>query len=101
MILLCTTPNDKAVYLADKLIEKKVAVCVNIIQNLNSIYIWKNEKISEKESLLIIKGKFKKVHKILKKSHPYEVFELAKIKAKFNKKYATWLKSELKKGKKC
>ena len=100
MILFSTAPKDKASNLANELIDKKAAVCVNLIENLNSIYVWKGEKISENETLMIIKGKFKKVHKIFKKSHPYEVFELAKINAKFNKKYANWLKFTLK-GKKC
>lgn len=103
MILLSTAPSDKALNLANELIDKKAAVCVNLVPNINSVYVWKGEKISDNESLLIIKGKFKKVHKIFKNLHPYEVFELAKINAKFNKKYAIWLKSTLKikKGKKC
>ena len=55
-IILCTCPNKKvAKELTNKLIEAKLAACVNIIPGIESIYMWQGKLENTTEYLLLIK----------------------------------------------
>ena len=55
-IFLVTVPNiDEGKKIANILVESRLAACVNIIQNVFSIYRWKGNIERENELLLIIK----------------------------------------------
>jgi len=72
----------KAANIARILVEKKLAACVNIIPEIQSIYSWKGEICSEKERLLIIKTRrdlFKELQLTVKDLHPYEVPEIIAV----------------------
>ena len=58
------------------LIKQKLAICVNIIPEVNSIYWWDEKVVDEKESLLMLKTKKNKVNKaidLISKLHSYEL----------------------------
>ncbi len=80
-IVCLVTIDDpsKAINIARTLVEKKLAACVNIIPEIQSIYSWKGKVCDEKERLLIIKTRlnmFDKLQTTIKELHPYEVPEI-------------------------
>jgi periplasmic divalent cation tolerance protein len=55
-VFLVTVPNiEEGKKIARVLVESKLVACVNIIQNINSIYSWKGNIEEDNEHLLIIK----------------------------------------------
>ena len=68
--------------IANELVKKKLAACVNIIDGMISIYEWKNELCTENECLMIIKSRktlFDAVKEKIISMHPYEVPEIISI----------------------
>ena len=67
-IYLTTVQTKKdAKQIAEALLKYKAAACINIIEKMTSMYMWKNQICADEECLLIIKSKaelFEKVKKI-------------------------------------
>lgn len=66
---------DEALEIADKLVSEKLAECVNVVNNVLSVYWWKGKKHTEPEVLLIIKGFSTTRQKALDRLyqiHPYD-----------------------------
>ncbi|MFH0825151.1 MAG: divalent-cation tolerance protein CutA [Pseudomonadota bacterium] len=83
-ILCLVTIDDyaKAVEIARRLVEAKMAACVNIIPEIRSVYSWKGKICDETERLLIIKtrrGLFEDLKDAVRAMHPYEVPEIISI----------------------
>jgi len=97
-IVLTTEDPKKAEDLARKLVENRLAACVNVIDIRVSVYYW-NGIVSEPESLLIIKTDDEKVKELadfLKRSHSYEVPEMLAMNAEdLNPDYRRWLREYL------
>lgn len=97
IVVLVTVPNGKGKEIAKKILEKRLAACINI-KEVESMYWW-NEKIEEaKEELLIIKTRkeiFDMLKDFIKSIHPYEVPEIVALDVKdVNIEYLNWLESE-------
>ena len=95
-IFLVTVPNiDEGKKIANILVENKLAACVNIIQNVFSIYRWKGNVERESESLLIIKTIGKNCDLLIQKVveiHSYSNPECVAFKIeKGSKKYLDWI----------
>jgi len=71
-----TTPNiEVARKIAEQVISKKLAACVNILPQMESIYTWKGQIEHEQECVLIFKTTKEKAIKLeetLLEIHPYE-----------------------------
>jgi len=100
IIVYTTIPKNEAKKLAKKIIQEKLAGCINIIDSVNSIYIWQNEIKDEEESLLIIKTKqsvFKTLEDFIINNHPYDVPEIiATPLVNANLEYLNWLDESVK-----
>jgi periplasmic divalent cation tolerance protein len=76
-ILVFITTPDQAIarQIADQLVEKQFAACVNIIPDIQSIYRWQGKVQKEGEVLLIVKTRLQHLHTHLipevKVLHPY------------------------------
>ncbi|ACO04167.1 MAG TPA: divalent-cation tolerance protein CutA [Persephonella sp.] len=80
IVVFITVPDSKtANNIAKKLVEEKLAACVNIVKDINSIYYWKGNIENDDELLLIVKTRleiFEKLTDFVKKIHPYTVPEV-------------------------
>jgi periplasmic divalent cation tolerance protein len=95
-IFLVTVPNiEEGKKIANILVESKLAACVNIIQNVISIYRWKGNIERENEMLLIIKTTENKCNLIIQKVreiHSYSNPECVAFKIeKGSKQYLDWI----------
>ncbi len=96
-----TTVEKKsdAVKIADTLVKKRVAGCVQILGPIKSTYWWKGSIEKTQEWLCIIKTQkfhYNEVENIIKKIHPYEVPEILAIPVVAGSKdYLKWLDNEL------
>ncbi|MCV6636885.1 divalent-cation tolerance protein CutA [Candidatus Albibeggiatoa sp. nov. NOAA] len=79
-VLFNTCPDlNTAQDIAKVLLEKHLAACINIVPQIQSMYEWKGEIVTDTELLLIIKTQAKhyaSIEKLLMELHPYEVPEL-------------------------
>ena len=91
-----TTTNDLNIanIISEKLLKCKLSPCVQIIPNINSYYLWKDQLVSDSEFLIkikIIKKNINKTIQLIKKNHNYDNPEF--ISYKFNPataEYKNW-----------
>jgi len=72
---------DEARRIAETLIERKLAACVNIVPRVVSIYLWKGKTEEAEEWLLWIKtaAPFERVRDAILEIHSYELPECMSI----------------------
>ena len=89
---------DEAKRIADNILNKKIAACVQILGPIKSIYWWKNKKENKEEWLCVIKTKkqlFNKISEIIKKIHSYELPEIIAIPIiNGSNEYLKWIDNE-------
>jgi periplasmic divalent cation tolerance protein len=74
----CETHED-ALRIANHLVDRQVAACVNVVPGITSVYRWKGNVEKASEWLLLIKtraGLIENLKEELRSVHPYEVPEL-------------------------
>lgn len=79
IIFVTAASKKQAGQIAEALIKKKLAACVNIIGGVNSFFRWQGKIDSAKEVLLIIKSNKDKLPRIItcvKSLHSYDVPEI-------------------------
>jgi len=85
--------------LAIQLVEKRLAACVNIIPQIQSVYRWKDKIEKDLEQLLLIKtveSQIDDLRDALFSMHPYEVPEFVVIRMDdLSSAYRDWLISSL------
>ncbi len=96
-IFLVTVPTiEEGKKIARILVENKLAACVNIIQNIFSIYKWKGNIEEDNEHILLIKTTDEKCDIIIQKIneiHSYDTPECIGFKIeKGSEKYLNWIK---------
>lgn len=95
-IVLCTCKNEKeASRIALSLLKGGLAACVNIVNNVKSLYRWKGRIESGKECMMIIKTRKPLVDRVMlaiKKTHPYKVPEILEVPiTRGNRDYLNWI----------
>ncbi|MDI6603460.1 MAG: divalent-cation tolerance protein CutA [Patescibacteria group bacterium] len=95
IFIYSTFPSKReAKEIGEKLVEKKLAACVNIFP-IESLYIWQEKIVKDKEFAAIIKTKkenFKEVEKFVLKNHSYDTPCILEIPiGRVTKKYLKWL----------
>ena len=95
VVIVSTFPSKQSVTrIANKLVKKKLAACVNITK-ISSVYTWKGKVENQNEYLAFFKTTKKNqstLKKELKKLHPYDVPEIAEINVEsINQPYMKWL----------
>jgi periplasmic divalent cation tolerance protein len=95
----CSNPEDAA-RIARKLIDERLAACVNVSPGMRSYYRWKGAIEESEECLLIIKTSrdlFDRLRLELEKAHTYEVPEVVAVPVVDGApNYLNWMEAELK-----
>ncbi|MCG8568874.1 MAG: divalent-cation tolerance protein CutA [Spirochaetes bacterium] len=100
-IQVTTTVNDKntASKIASRLVSKKKAACVQISNEITSLYWWQGKVEEETEYYCHIKTSqalFAEVSTIIKEIHPYEVPEIIAVPlVNISPEYESWLSQSL------
>ena len=100
IVVLTTTPNiEESETLARKIIESKLAACVQVLPLMKSFYAWKNEIQVDSEHLLLIKTlsvKFSELKEFIQANHSYDVPEIIALEASdIAENYFDWMKDYL------
>ncbi len=96
IIALSTCPTlSESKKLAKRLVQRKLAACVNIIGPIRSFYTWEDKLQEETEFKLFIKtveNKWKELLEFFNTNHSYSVPEVTKMKIEdMDPKYLSWL----------
>ena len=78
-ITYITTPVEVAEQIAAALVEEDLARCVNIVEQVRSIYKWEGHVERATEALLIVKAPAESTQALIERVreiHPYEVPEI-------------------------
>jgi len=101
VVVLCTAPRDSARDIARRLVEERLAACVNIM-DIRSIYWWEGEVQDDEECLLIIKTSRDMANRLeerLLEIHPYEVPEIVFLEPiHIYEKYLGWVLDSVGRG---
>jgi periplasmic divalent cation tolerance protein len=103
VVIFTTVGNKKeARRVAQAVLQKKLAACVNILDNLESVFWWQGKIDAAKEVLLMIKSKKRllpKVIKLIKSRHSYEVPEIIALPIiAANPDYLRWIDDAVRKS---
>lgn len=95
-IILSTTPNiEEAQKIAQSLVEKRLAACVNILPQVISVYEWENKIQNDSEVLMIIKTSKEKAEMAkdeILKLHSYTLPEVIFLEPKGgHTEYKNWV----------
>ena len=101
VVVLTTVSNDaEAEDLARKIVEAKLAACVQILPPMRSVYYWNNAVQIDSEHLLLIKTlaeKFDELQSFIQSNHSYETPEIIALKTNLvAENYFEWMKNYLK-----
>ena len=78
IVLTTAGSEDEARKIAQHLVENRLAACVNIVPQVESIYRWQDKVESSREWLLVVKStadKFAAVRDAIRALHSYDVPE--------------------------
>jgi periplasmic divalent cation tolerance protein len=100
VVLSTAASQDQARRIAEGLVQRRLAACVNIVPGVTSIFRWKDDRVQEEEEwLLLIKttqGAFEGVREALRELHPYEVPECVAVPIDAgNKEYLDWIENSV------
>ena len=78
IVLTTAGSEEEARRIANQLVERRLAACVNIVPRIESIYRWKDKVQEAEELLLVIKtteAAFARVRDAIAELHSYDVPE--------------------------
>jgi len=99
VIYITTGTDEEAREVAQVLLEKRKAACVNILPRVSSIFWWQDKLDSAQEILLIVKTKASLVNEIVRlvrEVHSYDVPEIIALPiVGGNRDYLEWIGKEV------
>ncbi len=99
VVLSTASSAGEAEKIARKLVEERLAACVNLVPGMRSFYRWKGTVEDSPECLLIIKSsrdRFEALGTALEKMHSYEVPEVIALPVVDGaRNYLNWMDGEL------
>ena len=82
-ILFCTAPDTASgERIATRLVEYRLAACVNLLAGVTSVYRWQDRVQTDSEVLLIIKAcaaDYERIEAAICAEHPYELPEIVAV----------------------
>ncbi len=99
MVMSTAGSEEQAVTIANALVYKQLAACVNIIPQMRSIYRFHGKVWDDEEYLLIIKSTrdhFREIDKTISELHEYEVPEILMFPIENGKDiFLNWIKESV------
>lgn len=96
LVVYVTAPADAAQNLAQLLVSRQLAACVNLISSVQSVYRWQGAVESATETLMMIKtprSGFEQLRAAVVEHHPYDTPEVIGFKVdSAHQAYADWVK---------
>lgn len=95
VVLTATASREEAERLAGELVSRRLAACVNVLPEVESIYRWQGEIQKESEHLLIVKSvaeRYPELERTIRELHSYDVPEVVCLEvARGEEDYLAWL----------
>ena len=95
VVFMTAGSADEARHIADHLVEDRLAACVQVLPEIESVYTWKGEIQHEKEVLIVAKtavDKFPELEKSVRAIHSYETPEIIAVRmSDLSEPYRMWL----------
>src|SRR3954452_6835684 len=101
-LLVLTNLPDRAAAerLADQLLERRLAACVNILAPCRSVYRWKGAVQHDEEHPLLVKTtseRYADLERAIRGAHPYELPEIVAVPIERGlPEYLQWVSAETK-----
>lgn len=96
IVFVTASSNEEASRIASLLVEERLAACVNIISNIESVYRWQDKVTLDTEILMIIKTtgeRYAELERRIKELHSYTTPEVIAFKIeRGSKAYLDWLR---------
>ena len=97
LIIFVTASNsEEASRIASSLVEERLAACVNIVSNIESVYRWQGEVTRDTETLMIIKTtgeRYAGLERRVKELHSYTTPEIVALRIeRGSNAYLDWLR---------
>lgn len=91
-LIYCPCPQyDVAAALARGLLEQRLAVCVNIIPTVTSLFVWDGQMVQETEGVMVVKTLTpQEAEAYLSAHHPYDVPTIITIPVQANAAFKVW-----------
>src|SRR5437660_303108 len=102
LLVLTNVPDFSAAnVLAQQLVERKLAACVNLLPAVHSVYFWQGALEQSTEVTLMIKTtgeRYGELEAVIQASHPYDLPEIIALPiVKGLPAYLAWIGAETKK----
>jgi len=99
LLIYCTCPDTEwGERIAERLVERRLAACVNIVPGLRSVYRWQGQVERADEALLLIKSTSDRLEALQAEVlalHPNELPEIVAVElASGLDAYLAWLREE-------
>jgi periplasmic divalent cation tolerance protein len=100
ILVLITVPNEETgETLALRLLDQKLAACVNLVPGVRSLYRWQGEIQDDREWLLLVKTRRElfqeKLVPVVQELHPYQTPEIIAFSLDMGSAdYLAWLRDE-------
>ncbi|MBM3774124.1 MAG: divalent-cation tolerance protein CutA [Acidobacteria bacterium] len=98
VLTTCSSPEDGE-RIARRLVESRLAACVNILPSMRSFYRWEGRVQADAELLLLIKSSraaFDRLRSEIEQLHPYQVPEIIALPiVDGSRNYLGWLDAEV------
>jgi periplasmic divalent cation tolerance protein len=95
IVLTTTSGTSEGTDLAEKLVESRLAACVQIVPHIASVYFWEGKVQKDDEQLLLIKTteeKYAALEKFISENHSYDVPEIVAISSEnVSEPYRSWM----------
>jgi len=99
IVLVTASDVNEAQRIANTLLERRLAACVNIVPGVQSLFWWEGRVDGAEEALMLVKSRIDLLEELMetvKKLHSYQVPEIVAVTIHGGSKdYLKWLDSTL------
>ena len=96
IVLVTTSSNDEAATIAHSIVSERLAACVNIVGEIQSVYRWEGKVSRDREALMIIKStdeRYPELERRIKELHSYSTPEVVALRIdRGSEQYLNWLR---------